>query len=78
MSGIPFEVSQRALRVRRPSVKRSSLQGRVVSNTGAYGGHAGETLVASLGSPMCAYRCDNKKATGHAVYTNVVPGGTYC
>ena len=49
----------------------------VVSNTGGYGGHASETLAASLGSPMAAYRCDNKKAIGYAVYTNVVPGGGF-
>jgi putative selenate reductase molybdopterin-binding subunit len=33
----------------------------VVSNTGGYGGHAGETLAASLGSPLTAYRCANKR-----------------
>src|SRR4051812_10126407 len=55
----------------------TALEIRVVSNTGAYGGHAGETLAAALGSPMCLYRCDNKKATGYAVYTNMVPGGGF-
>jgi CO/xanthine dehydrogenase Mo-binding subunit len=49
----------------------------VVSNTGAYGNHAGETLAAALGSPMTAYRCDNKRAEGYAVYTNMVPGGGF-
>lgn len=49
----------------------------VVSNTGAYGGHGGETLGAALGSPMSAYRCANKKAVGYAVYTNMVPGGGF-
>jgi CO/xanthine dehydrogenase Mo-binding subunit len=49
----------------------------VVSNTGAYGGHAGETLAAALGSPLTAYRCKNKKAIGYAVYTNMVPGGGF-
>jgi CO/xanthine dehydrogenase Mo-binding subunit/aerobic-type carbon monoxide dehydrogenase small subunit (CoxS/CutS family) len=49
----------------------------VVSNTGAYGGHAGETLAAALGSPLCLYRCENKKAEGFAVYTNMVPGGGF-
>jgi CO/xanthine dehydrogenase Mo-binding subunit/aerobic-type carbon monoxide dehydrogenase small subunit (CoxS/CutS family) len=49
----------------------------VVSNTGGYGGHAGETLAASLGSPLTAYRCANKKAIGYAVYTNMVPGGGF-
>ena len=50
---------------------------RVVSNTGAYGGHAGETLAAALSSPVAAYRCPNKKADGYAVYTNLVPGGGF-
>src|SRR5271168_4349847 len=49
----------------------------VVSNTGAYGGHGGETLAAALGSPIAAYRCANKKADGYAVYTNVVPAGGF-
>jgi putative selenate reductase molybdopterin-binding subunit len=49
----------------------------VVSNTGAYGGHAGETLAASLGNPLTVYRCANKKAAGYAVYTNMVPGGGF-
>jgi putative selenate reductase molybdopterin-binding subunit len=57
--------------------KLTALEIYVVSNTGAYGGHASETLGASLGSPMSAYRCTNKKATGYAVYTNVVPGGGF-
>jgi putative selenate reductase molybdopterin-binding subunit len=55
----------------------TALEIRVVSNTGAYGGHAGETLAAALASPMSAYRCVNKKAIGYAVYTNVVPGGGF-
>ena len=49
----------------------------VVSNTGAYGGHASETLAAALGSPLSAYRCANKKANGCAVYTNIVPAGGF-
>lgn len=55
----------------------TALQVKVVSNTGAYGGHGGETLAAALGSPLAAYRCDNKKADGYAVYTNMVPGGGF-
>src|SRR4029450_2277769 len=55
----------------------TALDGPVVSNTGAYGGHASETLAASLGSPLTAYRCANKKAVGYAVYTNMVPGGGF-
>jgi putative selenate reductase molybdopterin-binding subunit len=55
----------------------TAIEIRVVSNTGAYGGHAGETLAASLGSPLTAYRCANKKADGYAVYTNMVPAGGF-
>jgi CO/xanthine dehydrogenase Mo-binding subunit len=50
---------------------------RVVSNTGAYGGHGGETLAAALASPLAAYRCANKKAEGYTVYTNMVPAGGF-
>jgi len=55
----------------------TALELRVVSNTGAYGGHGGETLAAALGSPIAAYRCANKKADGYAVYTNMVPAGGF-
>jgi putative selenate reductase molybdopterin-binding subunit len=55
----------------------TAIEVRVVSNTGAYGNHGGETLGASLGSPLSAYRCANKKAAGYAVYTNMVPGGGF-
>jgi putative selenate reductase molybdopterin-binding subunit len=55
----------------------TAIEVHVVSNTGAYGGHAGETLAASLGSPLTAYRCANKKADGYAVYTNMVPAGGF-
>ncbi len=50
---------------------------RVVSNTGAYGNHGSETLAASLANPLTAYRCDNKRADGYAVYTNMMPGGGF-
>lgn len=55
----------------------TAIQVGVVSNTGAYGGHGGETLAAALGSPIAAYRCVNKKADGYAVYTNMVPAGGF-
>jgi len=55
----------------------TAIEVNVVSNTGAYGGHSGETLAAALGSPLTAYRCPNKKAVGYAVYTNMVPGGGF-
>ncbi len=55
----------------------TAIEIHVVSNTGAYGGHASETLAASLGSPLTLYRCPNKKAGGYAVYTNLVPAGGF-
>ena len=55
----------------------TAMQVRVVSNTGAYGGHGGETLAAALASPLTMYRCLNKKADGYAVYTNMIPGGGF-
>src|SRR5204863_9066133 len=50
---------------------------RVVSNTGAYGNHGGETLAAALSQSFQIYRCDNMKGKGYAVYTNIVPSGAF-
>ncbi|MFE3257029.1 molybdopterin-dependent oxidoreductase [Nocardia sp. NPDC059229] len=47
---------------------------RNVSNTGAYGNHAGETLFAG-GGAIALYRCPNKKFDGYSIYTNTVPSG---
>ena len=55
----------------------TAIEVRVVSNTGAYGGHGSETLAAALSSPLATYRCPNKKADGYAVYTNMVPAGGF-
>jgi putative selenate reductase molybdopterin-binding subunit len=55
----------------------TAIEVHVVSNTGGYGGHAGETLAGALGSPLTSYRCPNKKAIGYAVYTNQIPGGGF-
>jgi putative selenate reductase molybdopterin-binding subunit len=55
----------------------TAMEVRVVSNTGAYGGHGGETLAAALSGPLAAYRCPNKKADGYAVYTNMLPAGGF-
>ncbi len=55
----------------------TALDVQVVSNTGAYGNHGSETLAAAMASPLAAYRCANKKGIGHAVYTNMVPGGGF-
>ena len=53
----------------------TAMQMRVVSNTGAYGNHGGETLYAACGEAVAVYRCPNKKVDGYTVYTNMVPAG---
>ena len=53
----------------------TAIQMRVVSNTGAYGNHGGETLHAACGEAIAVYRCPNKKVDAYAVYTNTVPAG---
>src|SRR6266481_5270159 len=57
--------------------KLTALDVHCVSNTGAYGNHASETLAAAMASPIAAYRCANKKGVGHVVYTNMIPGGGF-
>ena len=39
----------------------TAIQMRVVSNTGAYGNHGGETLYAACGEAIAVYRCPNKR-----------------
>ncbi|HEY1850145.1 MAG TPA: molybdopterin cofactor-binding domain-containing protein [Candidatus Binataceae bacterium] len=53
----------------------TAIQMRVVSNTGAYGNHGGETLYAACGEAVAIYCCRNKKVDGYAVYTNMLPAG---
>ena len=49
----------------------------IIANTGAYGNH-GKTVVFLSGYiPLGLYRCDNKRFTAHAVYTNTMPGGAF-
>ena len=55
----------------------TAMQIRIVSNTGAYGGHGGERSRPPSGSPITIYRCANKKGDGYAVYTNMIPGGGF-
>ncbi|MDQ2681771.1 MAG: xanthine dehydrogenase family protein molybdopterin-binding subunit, partial [Candidatus Eremiobacteraeota bacterium] len=50
---------------------------RVVSNTGAYGNHGGETLANGMSGPWAIYKCPNKKGDGYAVYTNMHCGGGF-
>ncbi len=55
----------------------TALDLRVVSNTGAYGGHGSETLASAMGAPLAAYRCANKRGDGYANYTNMTPAGGF-
>jgi CO/xanthine dehydrogenase Mo-binding subunit/aerobic-type carbon monoxide dehydrogenase small subunit (CoxS/CutS family) len=55
----------------------TAMQMHAVSNTGAYGNHAGEIVASCLGSSLATYRCANKKGVGYAVYTNTVPSGAF-
>jgi putative selenate reductase molybdopterin-binding subunit len=55
----------------------TALQMRVLSNTGAYGNHAGPVLHHACGESIGVYRCVNKKIDGYAVYTNNVPAGAF-
>jgi putative selenate reductase molybdopterin-binding subunit len=49
----------------------------VLSNTGAYGNHAGPVLFHSVGECIGVYNCPNKKVDGVAAYTNTVPAGAF-
>ena len=49
----------------------------VLSDTGAYGNHAGGVLHHSCDESIAVYRCPNKKVDGRAVYTNNVPAGAF-
>lgn len=53
----------------------TAMQLRIVSNTGAYGNHGGETLYHACSECIGLYRCENKKIDAYAVYTNTVPSG---
>jgi putative selenate reductase molybdopterin-binding subunit len=50
---------------------------RILSNTGAYGNHAGGVLFHASGESVALYRCPNKKVDGYAVYTNTMPSGAF-
>ncbi len=50
---------------------------RAISNTGAYGNHAGGVLHHGCGESIAVYNCRNKKVDGFAVYTNTVPAGAF-
>jgi len=56
-------------------VALTALEMRIVSNTGAYGNHAGETLYHACSESFSVYRCPNKKIDANAVNINLAPAG---
>src|SRR5580692_1185068 len=57
--------------------KLTALQLDVLSNTGAYGNHAGPVMFHSCGESISVYNCPNKKVDAVAAYTNTVPAGAF-
>jgi len=57
--------------------KLTALQLDVLSNTGAYGNHAGPVLFHACGECVGVYNCDNKKVDAVVAYTNTVPAGAF-
>lgn len=57
--------------------KLTALQLDVLSNTGAYGNHAGPVLFHACGELLGVYNCANKKVDAVVAYTNTVPAGAF-
>lgn len=57
--------------------KLTALQLDLLSNTGAYGNHAGPVMFHALAESIAVYNCPNKRVDGFAVYTNTVPAGAF-
>jgi putative selenate reductase molybdopterin-binding subunit len=57
--------------------KLTALQLDVLSNTGAYGNHAGPVLFHACGESIAVYNCPNKKVDAVVAYTNTVPSGAF-
>jgi putative selenate reductase molybdopterin-binding subunit len=57
--------------------KLTALQLDVISNTGAYGNHAGPVLFHACGECIGVYNCANKKVDAVVAYTNTVPAGAF-
>ncbi|MBR0800785.1 molybdopterin-dependent oxidoreductase [Bradyrhizobium jicamae] len=57
--------------------KLTALQLDVISNTGAYGNHAGPVLFHAVSESISVYNCPNKKVDAVACYTNTVPAGAF-
>ena len=49
----------------------------MLSNTGAYGNHAGPVLFHACGESIGVYNCPNKKVDAVVAYTNTVPAGAF-
>ncbi|PXW61397.1 molybdopterin-dependent oxidoreductase [Methylobacterium sp. B4] len=49
----------------------------VLSNTGAYGNHAGGVIHHGCNEVLAAYTCPNKRVDGYAVYTHTLPAGAF-
>ena len=49
----------------------------VLSDTGAYGNHAGGVIHHGCNEVLAAYACPNKRVDGHAVYTHTLPAGAF-
>ncbi len=50
---------------------------QVLSNTGAYGNHAGGVLHHGCNEVIAVYRCANKRVEGYAVHTHTLPAGAF-
>jgi putative selenate reductase molybdopterin-binding subunit len=57
--------------------KLTALALDVLSNTGAYGNHAGPVLFHAVQECISVYNCANKKVDAIAAYTNTVPAGAF-
>jgi putative selenate reductase molybdopterin-binding subunit len=55
----------------------TALQLDVLSNTGAYGNHAGPVMFHACSESISVYNCPNKKVDAVAAYTNTVPAGAF-
>jgi CO/xanthine dehydrogenase Mo-binding subunit/aerobic-type carbon monoxide dehydrogenase small subunit (CoxS/CutS family) len=49
----------------------------VLSETGAYGNHAGGVIHHGCNEVLAVYACPNKRVDGYAVYTNTLPAGAF-
>ncbi|MGA7808346.1 molybdopterin-dependent oxidoreductase [Bradyrhizobium sp.] len=54
-----------------------ALQLDALSNTGAYGNHAGAVLFHACSESLGVYNCPNKKVDAVVAYTNTVPAGAF-